>query len=672
MSIVPYNSRNEIVYYDPAKRLVVLHDNEENTIQLLTSAARADEFDLGAGLPPPPHDDRCPRCGSRFSEYFPRRPPFRRDSHTHSEKQQNIPLQHELLTSEFMHDNYFQVLANIASGNAIDDGNSAALPPDIFNQGYFERFFKKIPPFVLGSGAHAQVYKVMHVLKDIQLGVYAVKRISIGDYAVYLDQVLNEVLILYQLSVRGANENNLIRYNHVWMEHGSVDDLDTILLPEHRYDSRGHGSDYVPYVFILQQYCDGGHLESLIRNNFQREMFMTAKERLEQERQRRRRRKSSASVASDDSCEKLWLSDFEVWKFFKDIANAVHYLHLQGILHRDLKPSNCLLEDKYDVQALVDYNPATVADIEEAQEKLPKVLVSDFGEGKFIDKQYLADQSIQIEVDSNSERRGNTGTIEFTDPRLWSYAKPNLVEAFAGAFSYNSDIYSLGMILCYLCVGKLPFASYIQDHFDPEQIRVDISYWYRSLTRHQFHTWFAESITNRGGETTPLMSDFEELIFTMLKGEEAAAAKLNSTALMKYLEAIKESRFLNAMTLSTLTIPEGSNEPINEALEIDLTKPDVTLRSPTSPIDETTRRSSYEKLFVDIAAYLFLIIVMEVAGDYLNCARTAIRLTKLTNVLCLSIRAFFPTVHRQSFYIGVGVSMVLIAYIVEKYMVHGC
>ena len=44
----------------------------------------------------------------------------------------------------------------------------------------------------------------------------------------------------------------------------------------------------VPYVFILQQYCDGGHLEDLIKCNFTIEENLTWKEKVELERKKRR------------------------------------------------------------------------------------------------------------------------------------------------------------------------------------------------------------------------------------------------------------------------------------------------------------------------------------------------------------------------------------------------
>lgn len=172
---------------------------------------------------------------------------------------------------------------------------------------------------MLGSGAHSQVYKVVHVLNDIKLGTYAVKRISIGDKIELLEQVLNEVLILYELSIQGANENNLIRYNHVWLELGDIQDLKTYFLPDKQKNSEFDNS--IPYVFILQQYCDGGHLEDLIEKVFLRELHLSAKEQLDLERQRRRSvRKNSNQKLEDMDPEskenkKFWLGCIEIWKF---------------------------------------------------------------------------------------------------------------------------------------------------------------------------------------------------------------------------------------------------------------------------------------------------------------------------------------------------------------------
>jgi hypothetical protein len=52
---------------------------------------------------------------------------------------------------------------------------SGSLPNSAFNQGYFERFF--VVQSELGRGARGVVLKVTHVLDNITLGDYAVKRV---------------------------------------------------------------------------------------------------------------------------------------------------------------------------------------------------------------------------------------------------------------------------------------------------------------------------------------------------------------------------------------------------------------------------------------------------------------------------------------------------------------
>lgn len=536
MSIVPYNSNNEIVFHDPAQKILVIHDNQQNSI-LLVRALPFDQSEhehvADRTLEWPESEMKCPHCGSTYTESRSGnlRADYRRRKPRTSFHEPDLG---NYVSSAFMHNDYFKLLANLPfDWRSIR--SSESLPQDIFNQGYFERFFRKVPPGILGSGAHAQVYKVMHVLKNVQLGIFAVKRINIGDYVLYLDHVLNEVLILYEVSAEGANENNLIRYNHVWMEMGAAKELNTILLSE---EGRALGlEDEVPYVFILQQYCDGGHLETLIGQNFQKDRFMSAKEKVEKERQKRRTKRIPSTTSVEEYTSRKWLSDFEIWKFFSDIVNGVKYLHSRGIIHRDLKPSNCLLEENFDVNNETFSLFSTVEQLEEAASKLPKVLVSDFGEGKFIDKQHLADLSLNID----HERRGNTGTIEFTDPKLWIYSHYEGAEKkLAYDFTKSSDIYSLGMILCYLCLGCLPFENEITDRNDPEKIRREIASWHQMLLPQSFHEWFSLSVKKVQGKISECLHDFEILIYMLIETDGTLSAQKT----MQILDKIKFERFL--------------------------------------------------------------------------------------------------------------------------------
>lgn len=213
---------------------------------------------------------------------------------------------------------------------------------------------------------------------------------------------------------------NLVSYRHVWLE--SV-----------RLSRFG---PHVPCAFILQQYCNGGDLQQYLVGGAAKE---ATKEELKA--RARRRSKGQAELPDDLTSGIRQLSLEEIYSLFRDITSGVAYLHSNGYIHRDLKPNNCLLN---------------------REGQTLRCLISDFGE-------------VQAE---NVVRKstGTTGTI--------SYCAPEVLKVDAtgryGNFTTKSDMFSLGMILYFICFGKLPYrsANAIQEELeDVDELRAEIAEW---------------------------------------------------------------------------------------------------------------------------------------------------------------------------------------------------
>lgn len=268
----------------------------------------------------------------------------------------------------------------------------------------------------LGKGGKGVVLLVRHQLDDCDLGYYACKRVPVGDDHEWLEKVLVEVGLLNKLS-----HPNLVSYRHVWLESARTSRFG----PE------------IPCAFILQQYCNGGDLQQYLVGDAP---LQTSKEELKA--RARRRSKGQAETVDDFPSGIRQLSLEEIFSLFRDITSGVAYLHSNEYIHRDLKPNNCLLHR--DGQKL-------------------RCLISDFGE-------------VQAE---NVVRKstGSTGTISYCAPEV---LRIDPVTGRYGNFTTKSDMFSLGMILHFICFGKLPYrsANAIQEELeDVDELRAEITEW---------------------------------------------------------------------------------------------------------------------------------------------------------------------------------------------------
>lgn len=229
---------------------------------------------------------------------------------------------------------------------------------------------------------------------------------------------LEKVLIEVELLAK-LSHPNLVSYRHVWLEDVNI----------HRFGPS------VACAFILQQYCNSGDLLQYIVGDQPKE---TTKEQLKA--QMRRRSKGQAERPDLHSSQRR-LTFEEIYSLFRNIVSGLAYLHGSNYVHRDLKPSNCLLHHE--------------------NGKLT-CLISDFGEVQ----------------PKNAVRKstGTTGTISYCAPEV-------LMQDGSGSFgnfTTKSDVFSLGMILYFLCFGRLPYinANTIQEELeDIDLLRAEITDW---------------------------------------------------------------------------------------------------------------------------------------------------------------------------------------------------
>ena len=112
--------------------------------------------------------------------------------------------------------------------------------------------------------------------------------------------------------------------------------------------------------------------------------------------------------------EKKMYTEKECAKIFKQILEAVNYLHAHGVCHRDLKPENILFGNVADDSSL-------------------KLI--DFGLSKVLDG-------------DKGKMKGAVGTTFYMAP-----------EVFTGTYDEKCDIWACGIILYIMLCGKPPFYS---------------------------------------------------------------------------------------------------------------------------------------------------------------------------------------------------------------------
>ena len=109
-----------------------------------------------------------------------------------------------------------------------------------------------------------------------------------------------------------------------------------------------------------------------------------------------------------------YLTEIEVQCYMFQLIQGLKYLHDNNIIHRDLKPGNIFLDNKLELK------------------------IGDFGEIRKLNKY-------------NERRKSIHGTK--------AYMAPEIIEPNEKGYSFDVDIWSIGVIMYNLLTGKLPFTD---------------------------------------------------------------------------------------------------------------------------------------------------------------------------------------------------------------------
>ena len=115
-------------------------------------------------------------------------------------------------------------------------------------------------------------------------------------------------------------------------------------------------------------------------------------------------------------------------KIFCKILNAIKILHKNNIVHCDIKPENILLGNDFE----------------------PKLI--DFGFSKFINSDNNNNNNINDNNNIDNVVYGNEGSQMYSAPEIRRYY-------ISGYDGIKSDIFSLGVLLFVITVGRFPFSS---------------------------------------------------------------------------------------------------------------------------------------------------------------------------------------------------------------------
>ncbi|KAJ3269038.1 hypothetical protein HDU76_011326, partial [Blyttiomyces sp. JEL0837] len=133
-----------------------------------------------------------------------------------------------------------------------------------------------------------------------------------------------------------------------------------------------------------------------------------------------------------------YLTKRQIVALFLGICEGLAHLHKNGIMHRDLRKFAKVLRLQKPPNLLLQFEDRQNPD------EIPRVLISDFGECEIIGEKV------------QRVRSGGTGTLEFMSPELLERDEQG---NYKHDHSLKGDMFSLGVVLYFLCYSRVPYSQ---------------------------------------------------------------------------------------------------------------------------------------------------------------------------------------------------------------------
>ncbi|KAH6602821.1 hypothetical protein BASA61_000722 [Batrachochytrium salamandrivorans] len=283
----------------------------------------------------------------------------------------------------------------------------------------------------LGRGQRGSVFLCQHVLDKVPLGEFAVKAIPVGTSHTWLVRMLKEVRLLERLK-----HINIIEYKHAWLEYRQL----SLFGPE------------IPCLFVLMELANGGSLEEYLHIQWD----PAHSDRSGHDSVNRRKSSFKAKIAAKRSRQSINSSP---------LAS-----------HEPINGSDCS-DGNEDTEPIQTWPPpslsAPISSTNVEDEGTSASILGGIGigpDGKKV--RYLTEVAIR-----NSHRSGiprilisDFGECEVISDAMERAVAKNISGQYLSNHSTKADIWSLGVVLYYLCYSSVPYSQVD----DVDQLKDDI------------------------------------------------------------------------------------------------------------------------------------------------------------------------------------------------------